>query len=239
MIFKLNPALDSDKLSREFRSFGRLQIRNLLAREDAERLHASLVREQYWRLTLNAGSKVFEFSAEDMFKLKPLQRKLLQLQVNGGAQTGFQYHYHALRIPEGRGERLAGDDVRWALAAWLSEGAGLDFLRTVTGFEEVNFVDGQVTAYRPGDFLTVHDDAEQGTSRRAAYVLNLTKDWRPDWGGLLLFHDQSQLTGWSPSFNTLNIFTVPQPHSVTAVAASAPRPRYSISGWLRTGSRPT
>jgi len=238
MTFTLNPNLDLNALAQTFSARGRVQVEDFLALEDAERLHDSLVREQQWRLTFNVGQKVFEFSPEELNALEPARRKLLDLQVTGGARSGFQYRYHSLRIPDGQAARGAAPDLRNQLAAWLSEGAGRRFLRTVTGVSDFNFVDGQVTAYKPGDFLTVHDDAAPRTSRRAAYVLNLTKDWRPDWGGLLIFHDAHELAAWPPSFNTLNLFRIPQPHSVSAVVSSAPRPRYSISGWLRSGPRP-
>jgi len=74
-----------------------------------------------------------------------------------------------------------------------------------------------------------------GKQRHAAYVYNLTPAWRADWGGLLLFHgDDGNVTrGLTPSFNALNIFAVPQPHSVSMVTPFAASRRYSVTGWLR------
>ena len=40
----------------------------------------------------------------------------------------------------------------------------------------------------------------------------------------------------SPGFNTLDVFAVPQLHSVSRVAPEAAYRRYAITGWLR--SRP-
>ena len=56
-----------------------------------------------------------------------------------------------------------------------------------------------------------------------------------DIGGLLLFdgEDGHIERGFTPSFNALNLFTVPQPHSVSRVAPFAANRRYSITGWLR------
>ncbi|QIK95399.1 hypothetical protein G7076_01875 [Sphingomonas sp. HDW15A] len=54
-------------------------------------------------------------------------------------------------------------------------------------------------------------------------------------GGYLNFFDDS----WDvthailPRFNTLNLFAVPQWHSVSEVSASAPIARYAITGWGR------
>src|SRR4030095_15817893 len=88
----------------------------------------------------------------------------------------------------------------------LNSSAFLDFGRVITGEAGVNRVDAAATWYRPGDFLTLHNDAIG--LRRAAYTLGFTRGWRPDWGGQLLFHDQAgEITrGLMPRFNVLTLF---------------------------------
>ncbi|MDP1778054.1 MAG: 2OG-Fe(II) oxygenase family protein, partial [Brevundimonas sp.] len=110
------------------------------------------------------------------------------------------------------------------------------FVRTVTGDARIDFADAQATRYRPGHVLTGHDDTAAGKNRLYAYVLNLTRDWRPDWGGVLAFEaaDGHIEEGFAPAFNALNIFAVPMRHAVTQVASFAPRDRLSITGWLRS-----
>src|SRR5690606_33969599 len=105
---------------------------------------------------------------------------------------------------------------------------------SVIGDPGVTKLDAQATWYRPGDFLTLHDDTGKG-ERLAAYTLGFTKGWRPDWGGQLLFHDDAgQITrGLTPGFNVLTLFKVPRQHSVAPVASYAGAPRLSITGWLR------
>nr|WP_240902836.1 2OG-Fe(II) oxygenase family protein [Caulobacter sp. SLTY] len=92
------------------------------------------------------------------------------------------------------------------------------------------------TRYLPGHFLTAHDDAAPGKHRLYAYVLNLTARWRADWGGILMFLDEEDhvAEGYTPSFNALNIFRVPQRHAVSMVAPYAGEPRLSITGWIRS-----
>jgi Rps23 Pro-64 3,4-dihydroxylase Tpa1-like proline 4-hydroxylase len=118
----------------------------------------------------------------------------------------------------------------------MSQAPARDFLRQVSGRRELAFVDAQATAYAPGDFLTAHDDDVAGKHRLAAYVFGLTPVWRAEWGGLLLFHDaQGDIErGFTPRFNTLNLFAVPQLHSVSLVSRAAPHRRYAITGWLRS-----
>jgi len=110
----------------------------------------------------------------------------------------------------------------------------------VTGAADITFADAQATAYGPRHFLTSHDDLSEAQKRRVAYVFNLSKGWRVDWGGLLAFHDGGAkvIEAMIPSFNALNLFAVPQSHSVTFVAPFAPRRRYSVTGWLRAGTPP-
>jgi Rps23 Pro-64 3,4-dihydroxylase Tpa1-like proline 4-hydroxylase len=115
----------------------------------------------------------------------------------------------------------------------------LDLLEAITG-QRGSFTDGHATAYGPGDFLTGHDDDVKGKNRLAAYVYGLTKGWRIEWGGLLLFHGPHERTasGMAPRFNTLDLFSVPQQHSVTMVTPAAPHRRYAVTGWLRRGESP-
>ena len=74
-----------------------------------------------------------------------------------------------------------------------------------------------------------------GKGRIAAYVLNLTPQWRPEWGGLLLFpgSDGAQAEAFVPGFNRLSLLRVPQQHCVTEVSRAAAFRRYAITGWLR------
>ena len=60
-------------------------------------------------------------------------------------------------------------------------------------------------------------------------------DWRPDWGGQLMFHDANGVIerGFKPGFNVWTVFRTPRNHSVAQVASYADGKRRSITGWLR------
>ena len=51
----------------------------------------------------------------------------------------------------------------------------------------------------------------------------------------MLFHaaDGHVAEAYTPGFNSLNIFRVPQAHSVSQVASFVTAERLSITGWLR------
>ena len=238
--YRLHSALDRDRLAEEFGKNRRLHIPNFLEPEGAERLLAALVASDAWRLIVNQGTKVTEFDRTMQAAMPPEQRAAIIAGVFAGAKQGFQYWYETIKAPHTNAARLADPTPLNAFACFLSSIEVIDFLRSVTGAEDITFADAQATAYGPRHFLTAHDDLSEKQKRRVAYVFNLSKGWRVDWGGLLAFHEGGAkvIEAMVPSFNALNLFAVPQSHSVTFVAPFAPRRRYSVTGWLRAGTPP-
>ncbi len=231
----LNPALNVADLRRRFAQDGRVSIAHVLSDAAAEALHAHLSAREDWLQVINSGEKLFELGRSVRRDMTGEKVAALDAAVYAGARAGFQFRYETIRVPDGAAERAASDDPLAALATFLSQGPARDLLRHVTDTDAIDFADAQATAFAPGDFLTAHDDAVAGKKRHAAYVLGLTPQWRPEWGGLLLFHDDREVShGFVPAFNTLNLFRVPQRHSVSEVTRAAPYRRYSVTGWLRS-----
>lgn len=230
----LNPRLDAIALAREYATHRCVQIADILAPETAMALHAMLRERGDWRQVLNSGDRLVELDRPTRAVLPEAQIRALDDAVYAGARAGFQYRFETLRVPDETAARRASDDPLARFATWWSEGEPRDFLRTVTDEPAIAFADAQATAYAPGDFLTGHDDAFEGKHRLAAYVLGLNPTWRPEWGGLLLFHEEGgRVDGVSPGFNTLSLFRVGRMHSVSEVTRAAAYRRYSITGWLR------
>ena len=234
--FVMNPSLDAKALARRFKADGKLHIPDLLEAGCAESFFQSLRGRDDWALIVNQDANSFDLDRKAQAALSDEQRRALDQAVYAGARYGFQYRYEAIRVPDDEQDRRKLDDdplVRFA--SFLSSPPMVGFLRAVTGKKGIDLADAQATAYGPGHFLTAHDDEVVGKQRHAAYVFNLTPVWRVDWGGLLLFHgaDGHVTRGFTPSFNALNLFAVPQPHSVSMVAPFAANRRYSVTGWLR------
>lgn len=112
----------------------------------------------------------------------------------------------------------------------------LEFARRLTGDERIAHVDAMATRFGPGQFLNGHNDHHEKAGRLYAYVLNLCPRWRAEWGGLLLFKDDAGevIEAFTPGFNVLNVFRVPQAHAVSMVTPFAGAPRLSVTGWWRT-----
>jgi SM-20-related protein len=234
--YRLNPALDVSAIEQEFGRSGRAQIEEFLDPGSAERLLAFLKTSRDWLLVLNQDDKVFELDRDSRSALSDEAKRNLDTAVHAAARYGFQYMFETIRVPDEESLRRAQADALNGFASFLSSDEAVAFFRRITGRAAIAFADAQATAYGPGHFLTAHDDLVPGKNRQAAYVFGLSPAWRADWGGLLLFHraDGHVAEAYVPRFNALNLFAVPQPHSVSMVAPFAAARRYSVTGWLRS-----
>jgi Rps23 Pro-64 3,4-dihydroxylase Tpa1-like proline 4-hydroxylase len=194
-----------------------------------------MLDEVPWQLHFNDAGRVYDLAPEQLQALPATHQALLQQRLHANAATSFQYVFDNFPLYDAYRSAQQHHLYLMRVFEFLDSPRFLAFARQLTGEPGIALVDAQATRYRPGHFLTQHDDAIEGPQRIAAYVLNLTPRWRADWGGLLLFldHDGHVAEGYTPVFNALNVFKVPQPHAVSCVAPFAGGERYSISGWLR------
>ena len=235
MLLELNNALDRAALCRQFGIGKRIQVRNVLAPQSAERLFTCLNTETQWRLVYFDGEKPVQLTQAQLKALTPERRAGLEKQIIERARNDYQYVYYIYPILE---TYMAGQDTGHFLHRYLeflNSEPVLEFIRAITGIPEILKADGQATFYSRGQFLKLHVDEDIGEGWRVAYVLNLTKSWQSDWGGLLQFFDDKGNVeeAFVPAFNVLNMFAVPKEHSVSYVTPFAAGPRYSITGWFR------
>ena len=234
---KLDPGLDPKAAEPLFARFGRLHLPAILAEPDARRLAQALTRAP-WSRTFLADGKGYDVPRPDYAATAPEVQREVETAIARGGRTGFQFDFDTYRISDHiEAGRRQGGAVAELEAAYdlLNSAAFLGFVRQLTGDERPVYCDAQATRYRAGQFLTAHDDELAGKDRLYAYVLNLTPGWRVEWGGLLLFHDADGhvAEAYAPKFNSLNIFRVPQWHSVSQVASYVEADRLAITGWIR------
>ena len=231
----LPTALDIDGATATFARSGRVRIADFLEAPSAARLYACLEDEVPWRLVYNEGEKQITLDEQALSKLgADGQREILQ-RVLVRAQDQFQYLYRSFPMVTAYKNGEHPELFLHRVFEFLNEPDTLDLLRKITGIADLLKADAQATLYRPGHFLTPHDDSgREKEHRRVAYVLSMTRDWRPDWGGHLQFlnanGDVEEV--WMPRFNSLALFRVPTPHMVSYVSPFAKQPRYAITGWL-------
>jgi SM-20-related protein len=234
---ELAPGLDVARIARTYAQAGRVHIVPILSRPSAERIHRSLTSEIPWRLNTNEADRAVSLAAEPFEQLPPAEQDRFFRAVHERAARGFQYLFYSFPISDfceaGNAEFQSLYVTR--VHEFLNSSAFLELAREITGVRSVAYVDSQATLYKRGHFLTRHDDDVRAKKRIAAYVLNFTPHWSVDWGGVLQFVDRDGhvAEGYTPAFNALNLFRVPQLHCVSCVAPFAAAGRYSITGWLR------
>lgn len=236
-VVRLSPGLDWAAIAAVYARHGRVHIPSIFPAEVAERVHRALVGETPWSRVVRGSSQHFALVPGAWETLPESKRAEVTLAACALGRSGFSYFYDNFTIADHHEAGRHPESFLMRVYEFLNSASFLDFARTVTSVPSISFADAQATCYRVGDFLTAHDDDVAGKRRRAAYVLNFTPAWRPDWGGLLQFLDRDQhvAEAYTPAFNALNIVRVPQPHAVSYVNPLAGGERYSITGWLREG----
>lgn len=234
-LIRLNPTLDARDYASEFRRDGVVQIFDVLTPDSAERIEAALKTATPWGLSLSDAQGRGEWLSPQTLQMLGRDGVAAKARVAlEAARTGFGFSYLAYPIIEALVNGRDPGHPTHALVELLNSPEARDFCAAVAGEAGITKIDAQATLFRPGDFLTLHNDTGVG-ERRAAYTIGLTRDWGTDWGGQLLFHDEAgDITrGLRPQFNVLTLFKAPQWHSVAPVAPYAGAPRLSITGWLR------
>lgn len=237
---QLNRDVDPQDPARRYAAQGYATIDEVLSAPGARALHDAAKAYQGWNLVTVIEDRHREFVSANMDRLDPARRGPFDALVAQAAQAGFCYLFDQLNLYE-RGRRGTLDHpVLEAAAALIASDAFVALGRAITGDDAIRFADCQLTRYRPGHFLTAHDDKAEGKDRSAAFVLNLTEAWCADFGGVLQLLDEhgDVRAGLTPRFNRLAVFRVPQAHAVSVVAPYAPGPRLAITGWFRRDAEP-
>jgi hypothetical protein len=237
-LFEVNRSLDTRSLAARFSRDRRLQIRNVLSERSARTIQTILARQTPWGLAWRAAQDgPHGLRREQVKAMAPHEHQALGnrvMQALAGEDYGFVYAQYPLL--DAYLEGWNPDGPHDLIMEHINDDPFMNLVREVTDMPELIKADAQATLYAPGHFLGVHDDTHVSEGWRIAYVLNLcAADWRPDWGGYLMFYDDDGdvVAGFKPRFNSLNLFAVPQRHNVTFVPAFAPVARYAITGWFR------
>lgn len=225
----LNPAPFAETFARE----GLVQIPLFLEAADGEAAASLLEGISSWAIVApDETNETLVLNSEVIRRFSDAAvRQFLQGALKRAAR-GFSFIHLSYALQDEYARNPAAPVHR--LTELVQSRPFLDFGAAVIGAGTVGGVRAQASNYRPGDFLTLHDDKHGRDTRLAAFTLGFTRGWRPDWGGQLLFHDaDGQIErGLAPGFNVLTLFKVPRLHSVAPVAAYAAAKRLSVTGWL-------
>ncbi|MDE2092075.1 MAG: 2OG-Fe(II) oxygenase [Gammaproteobacteria bacterium] len=229
----LNPELNLTALADGFTQKRRVQIPNLLLPDVAERLYQCLEHEVPWGFAYIDGETSTILKADKLAAFAPSDWADLSAKVHERALHKYQFAYSSYMMITAYKEQRDPGLLLHRVVEFINSPPFLDLIKTITGVRNIIKADAQATRYIPGHFLKKHNDLVATQGREVAYVINLTKEWQADWGGLLQFMDeQGRITEtFMPAFNSLSLFQVPMWHHVSYVPPYAARSRYAITGW--------
>jgi len=235
----LNPTLDASMLVDAYQQRKRIQIREFLESGSAETALKELEKLP-WGLAYKEGTRVVELYAAAVARLDNREAAEIMARIREQARTSYQFFYAYYPILTAYFSPEVPRQPIFDLYEFINSQPVLDLVREVTGLPGISWADAQATCFKPGHFLKAHNDELPAESRLAAYVMNFTKDWDHDGGGFLQFFDERGdiEQALKPAFNALNIFTVPQLHSVSMVSTWVTAKRMSMTGWFRSDSPP-
>ena len=231
----INDAIDLPGARASLLKHGRVQIADYLQSPAAELLHRCLAREVPWTLALRDEAGARTVAHDEYVAMPESQRTRLLLQVaesarGGGYRFAYDSYMMVTAYKEGRDPGL----MLHGVLELFNSPQYLAFAQALTGDAGIRRVNAQATRYRRGQFLRYHTDIDSHEGRRYAYVLNLSRDWNADWGGLLQFIDDDGriVDTFLPRWNSLSLFKVPAGHAVSLVAPWADAERLAITGWF-------
>ena len=233
----LNPNLDIDALASEYALDDRLRIGNLLAPAFAERLHAACRDDVPYEYICHVDGKNVVIPDDELRQMSRDEQNELERQMIDEASKGVGFFYSGYQMVRAQTD---ADDPKLAflhsMFDFVNSKELLSVIATITGQPGLVCADAHYTRYTQGQYLTRHKDDITREGRRIAYVMGFSKNWHPDWGGLLHFFedDGTPRDFWIPTFNSLVLFDVRHVHSVSYVTPFAKEQRLSLTGWFCT-----
>lgn len=164
---------------------------------------------------------------KNMLKIRKLKKLTEQKFVN----NEFTFNFNKTMILT----KNETSSIELYLRNALNSKEFIDYLNKITKLNLTKLNNLFLSKYNSGDFLSPHSDKNNG---RLAFVINLSLNWKPYYGGNLHFMDEDRkeiIHTLTPSFNNLIIFEVPDngiSHYVSHVIPNLKKSRYAISGWF-------
>jgi len=224
----INSINDIDILKNHFQTYKKITISNFLKNEFAELLFRHALLEKNWILSTGIDKNKYEKStSKQNEKINSLQIKNVN---NAFGKNQFSYIFYRSMNSTNM------SFLEFTLRKYLNSEIFIHTLNQITNMDLKELTTLFMSKYTSGNFLSPHSDRGNG---RLAFVINLTKYWKPQYGGNLHFlnDERTEITEtYVPQFNNLLLFYVPEnrgiPHYVSHVVSNIKISRYAITGWF-------
>ena len=233
----INPELDIEKYVQEFKENKVVVIRDFLREEQAEIMYNWFNNDMpadWWEASSFPGIK--EKKVAFVRNFPENQEKIFenyQHVIKEFRDGNFAYHF--FRTDKNHTEDC--DCHECEIREFLDSKEILDFISKVSGDKKSHTDEVFAACYTAGDFLSPHLDSPNGS---LGFVYQMTKNWLPQYGGLLHFMDDEKTKVERvevPEFNSLTLFYLPPGkgkwHFVSHVAPGVPELRLSYTGWFK------
>lgn len=223
--------IDIEHWQRELTLRSRVQIPAFLQPAAAEALARELAVDVPWQLAERSEGES-RTTPRGAYPDDAEYARLLQRGYARAAES-YQFAYDSYMLVKAAKEGWDPGLLVHGVLRFFNTPEYIEFARLLGNDPGITHTTAQCTRYRPGQYLMPHEDMDVAEGRRYAFVINLSREWRPDWGGQLQFLDADGNIAetFLPRWNTLSLFRVPQRHQVTLVAPWAQYPRHAITGW--------
>jgi Rps23 Pro-64 3,4-dihydroxylase Tpa1-like proline 4-hydroxylase len=221
---------DINKLHQNFQENGKIVIENFLNENFAEKAYNVIINLPLHTWFNCCGSNNIKIEKRIIPINKKKQELSIMLAKNSFNKDNFSYNFH-------RNMGLRKNEITIVEKIFRDIFSNSFFLNLINNITNLNISTNNqlfLSKYKYGHFLSPHSDINNG---KIAYVLGMTKNWKPQYGGVLHFMDEKReniIDSYVPKFNTLILFKVPEngiPHFVSHVNIQN-KNRYTITGWL-------
>ena len=225
-------------LARKFAAERFLTIDQYLDSAYAEKLYkffAETMPEHWWSASYKGPTDDNDYKKTKFIKQTPANQDLIDFELkkcyNALEKGKFSYMFdrsvaHKQKCP----------CIECEFRKFLGGSLNLDLLSSITGQNLTTTNEFFASRFTAGHFLGPHHDLNKG---KIGFILNLTKKWKPQYGGLLHMLEDDYITIKKvilPTFNKVTIFSIPHnvgvPHFVSSICPDINKKRISYTGWF-------
>jgi Rps23 Pro-64 3,4-dihydroxylase Tpa1-like proline 4-hydroxylase len=225
----INEIQNIEELQSHFNLKQKLKIDNFLDSVFAEKIYQHIYLDKNWSL----ATGIDKMKYEKKITLQYEKANALQIKnVNSAfGNDNFTYIFN-----RSMNNNINISYYEFTLRKILNSKDFIDKLNEITNLNLTKLTTLFLSKYKSGNFLSPHSDKGNG---KLAFVIYLTKFWKPQYGGILHFmsNDRKEIIeSYVPTFNSFIIFKVPEhvgiPHFISHVSPNVKYPRFAITGWF-------
>lgn len=234
---KINQKLDLINLSKEFAEKKIVQLENFLEKESAEKIFSFLnsdMPEDWWSRSIYINTKKYP----NVLNIRRFESNINEINnLTNLANESFSENIFSYSFDRTVGGHFNTCSCEFCcFDRFLNSDALLNTISIVTNHKITKPNETFAARYIDGSFLSPHHDKAKG---KIGFVYNLSKDWKPQYGGNLNITDESGfnvIKTITPKFNNLVIFDIPNyngiPHFVSHISPKVKKKRISVTGWF-------